>query len=53
MLHVLYLIIYNSNLYICFSYSNFNYGVRPVIYLKSSIKIKSGTGEEGNPYVLE
>ena len=36
-----------------FSYSNFNYGVRPVIYLKSSIKIKSGTGEEGNPYVLE
>ena len=28
-------------------------GVRPVVYLKSSIKIKSGTGEEGNPYVLE
>ena len=27
--------------------------VRPVVYLKSSIKIKSGTGEVGNPYVLE
>ena len=27
-------------------------GVRPVVYLKSSIKILSGTGEESNPYVL-
>ena len=26
--------------------------VRPVVYLKSNIKIISGTGESGNPYVL-
>ena len=29
------------------------YGVRPVVYLKSSVKITDGTGEETNPYVLE
>ena len=27
-------------------------GVRPVVYLKSSVKIIDGTGEAGNPYVL-
>ena len=30
-----------------------SYGVRPVVYLKSDIGIKEGTGEVGNPYVLE
>ena len=28
-------------------------GVRPVVYLKSDIKIDGGTGEVGNPYVLK
>ena len=28
-------------------------GVRPVVYLKSNIKIADGTGEAGSPYVLE
>ena len=28
-------------------------GVRPVVYLKSDIKIDTGTGEVGNPYVLK
>ena len=27
-------------------------GVRPVVYLKSSIQITGGTGEENNPYTL-
>jgi hypothetical protein len=32
----------------------FNYGGgRPVVYLKSDIKIDTGTGEVGNPYVLK
>ena len=31
-------------------YSN---GVRPVVYLKSSVKIAGGTGEVGSPYVLD
>ena len=30
-----------------------SYGVRPVVYLKSNIKIADGTGEVGSPYVLE
>ena len=30
-----------------------SYGVRPVVYLKSDIKITEGTGESGNPYVLK
>ena len=28
-------------------------GVRPVVYLKSNIKIADGTGEVGSPYTLE
>ena len=31
----------------------FSYGVRPVVYLKSNIKIADGTGEAGSPYTLE
>ena len=35
-------------------YSGYSYyGVRPVVYLKSNIKIADGTGEVGSPYVLE
>ena len=35
------------------SASNYQtYGVRPVVYLKSSIQILSGDGSEQNPYVL-
>ena len=30
-----------------------SHGVRPVVYLKSNIKIADGTGEAGSPYVLE
>ena len=29
------------------------YGVRPVVYLKSNIKIAGGTGEVGSEYTLE
>ena len=29
-----------------------SYGVRPALFLKSDILIASGTGEEGNPYLL-
>ena len=32
------------------SYSN--HTARPTVYLKSSVKIASGTGEKSNPYVL-
>ena len=32
--------------------STSNYGVRPVVYLKSDIKITEGTGESTNPYKL-
>lgn len=30
-----------------------SYGVRPVLFLKSDIKITNGTGEKSNPYILE
>ena len=33
--------------------SNFSFGVRPVVYLKSNIKIADGTGEVGSEYTLE
>ena len=33
--------------------SNNSYRVRPVVYLKSNIKIADGTGEVGSPYTLE
>ncbi len=29
------------------------YGVRPVVYLKSNVKISSGTGSQDDPFVLE
>ena len=32
---------------------SYNYGVRPVINLKSSVKYKGGTGSENNPYEIE
>ena len=41
------------------SYLNYNSAIypgsggRPVVYLKSDIKIDGGNGEEGNPYVLK
>ena len=35
------------------SFGNYNsYAVRPSLYLKSSIRIKSGTGEKNSPYQL-
>ena len=34
-------------------YGNGRGGARPVVYLKSDIKIARGTGEVGSPYVLE
>ena len=40
-----------GNLYYGNSYNNA--GVRPVVYLKSNIKIADGTGEVGSPYTLE
>ena len=37
----------------CFKYNVNEYGgVRPVVYLKSSINITGGEGTEQNPYVL-
>ena len=33
--------------------ANYAGGGRPVVYLKSDIKIDTGTGEVGNPYVLK
>ena len=33
--------------------NDISYGVRPVVYLKSNVKIVGGTGESGNPYVLK
>ena len=30
-----------------------NYGVRPTLYLKSSVKITGGEGTQANPYILE
>ncbi len=34
-----------------YSYSNFEYSIRPVFYLKSNIAI-TGTGTQSNPYVI-
>ena len=34
-------------------YARNNYGVRPVVHLKSTIKVSSGTGEKDNPYIIE
>ena len=39
--------------YLYESNSNSSYGVRPVAYLKSDIKITEGTGESTNPYKLQ
>ncbi len=33
--------------------SNFDYGARPVLNLKSQVKIKSGAGTSEDPYILE
>ena len=33
--------------------NRYSIGVRPVVYLKSNIKIADGTGEVGSPYTLE
>ena len=33
--------------------SNANYGVRPVVFLKSNIKIVDGDGSSSNPYILQ
>ena len=33
--------------------SNYTHAVRPVVYLKSSVKIIGGTGEEGSPFELK
>ncbi len=37
-----------------YNYSDFNhcYGIRPIITLTSGVYIESGTGEEGDPYIL-
>ena len=31
----------------------YNFGVRPVVYLKSNVKISSGTGSQDDPFTLE
>ncbi len=33
--------------------ANYSHGVRPVVHLKSTIKVIDGTGEKNNPYILE
>ena len=33
--------------------ANFTYGVRPVVFLKSNIKIVDGDGSSSNPYILQ
>ena len=35
------------------SYTSSAYGVRPVVFLKSSIKIVDGDGSSNNPYILQ
>ena len=35
------------------TYSMFSYGVLPSLYLKSNVKIVSGNGTSGEPYILE
>ena len=43
----------NSDGHLRGSHSSDSNGVRPVVYLKSDIKITEGTGESGSPYKLE
>ena len=43
----------NSSYLDDFYYAHTTGGGRPVVYLKSDIKIDGGTGEEGSPYVLK
>ena len=33
--------------------ANENYGVRPVLYLSSEVKITGGDGSKSNPYTIE
>ena len=35
-----------------YNYAHFTLGVRPVLYLKSSVKITGGTGTSSDPYKL-
>ena len=39
--------------YVNNTYAFSNNGVRPVVHLKSTIKVSSGTGEKDNPYIIE
>ena len=39
--------------FIGFTSACFDYGVRPVVYLTSNVKIFSGTGSESDPFILE
>ena len=39
--------------YVYYDDAYFSYAVRPVVHLKSTIKIASGTGSSDSPYVLE
>ncbi|MCI8545494.1 MAG: hypothetical protein HFH09_04625 [Bacilli bacterium] len=41
-----------TNGYVNTNGANSSYGVRPVVYLDSSVKITGGTGTESNPYIL-
>ena len=36
-----------------YSLNNYSQGTRPVMYLKSDIKISGGDGSDNSPYVLE
>ena len=46
------LFIVNKNGFVNDSYANIASIVRPTLFLKSNIKVKSGTGEKNNPFIL-
>ena len=46
-------LLYSSGYFDSNSALNNDYGVRPVVFLKSSIKIVDGDGSSNNPYILQ
>ena len=49
-----YVFFLNSTGYVNYNHADLtNYGVRPVVFLKSNIKIVDGDGSSSNPYILQ
>ena len=50
--HANYVFGVGSGGYVNDNFAHYNYGVRPVVYLLSSVQITRGDGSRGNPFIL-